>query len=280
MLTAGIDVGTRFIKVAITDGNIMVGSSCMELAADFRGILKACFQEALTSAGKFSSTRVRKRHVKKIIATGYGAHLVKQAAYTIQESFCLARAARFLSRDTNMVIDSGGLFIKVVTVNEDGFPEESHINEKCAAGSGRFLEMIATALNISIDEVSYFASRSTNPYNIVNSCAVFAESDVISQVNAGTCGEDIIAGVINVITLKTITLLEGVDASDTIVMAGGLAKIPAYIHALACYSKKDISIISIDPQMPAAFGAALIAQGKTMVSHQRKNVRGAKEIHD
>jgi len=270
MLTAGIDVGTRFIKVAITDGSIMIGSSCMELAADFRGILKSCFQEALTSAGNYSSTRVRKRHVKKIIATGYGAHLVKQAAYTIDEQFCLARAARILSPSTDTVIDSGGLFIRVVTVNDNGFPMESHVNERCAAGSGRFLEMIASAMNISIHEVSGIASNSKNPYNIVNSCAVFAESDVISQVNAGTCGEDIIAGVINVITSKTITLLESVDAGDEIVLAGGLAKIPAYISSLAHYSKKDINLISIDPQMPAAFGAALTAQGKTMVSHERK----------
>ena len=149
----------------------------------------------------------------------------------------------------------------MVTLDDHGFPADSSINEKCAAGSGRFLEMISTSLGVDFDAISNHCRQAASPFQISSSCAVFAESEVISQVNAGVGSSDILAGVVNSVASKTQTLLDGLDPQGEIAICGGLARVDAFVTALESSTGRTIRKLPQDPQLTAAFGAAIIAGG-------------------
>lgn len=264
MMTAGIDVGTRFIKVAVTDGENLRGYACAEMGPRFDAIIRSLLKDARTQAG------AGRWDIKKIIATGFGGHLVKKAEFTLGEAACTAKAAFFLNREIRTVVDMGGLFITVSTLDQNGFLETTHINERCAAGSGKFLEMVAEAVGVPFDKISSLASFSTDPYSFTSNCAVFAESEIISQVNAGMKSGDVLAGVIKGVVSKAASLIDGAGAQDDIALIGGLSKIPAVREKLCEMTGRKMLTLPIDGQSVAAFGAALIAQGKKM---QRKNTK-------
>ena len=264
MMTAGIDVGTRFIKVGVTDGESLRGYACAEMGPRFDAIIRSLLKEARVQAG------AGRWDIKKIIATGFGGHLVKKAAFTLGESACTAKAAFFLDRNIRTVVDMGGLFITVSTLDQNGFLETTHINERCAAGSGKFLEMVAEAVDVPFEKISALASLSTEPYTFSSNCAVFAESEIISQVNAGMKSGDVLAGVIKAVVSKAASLIDGAGAQDGIAMIGGLSKIPAVREKLCEMTGRKMLTLPVDGQSVAAFGAALIAQGKKM---HRKNTK-------
>ncbi|MDD5711433.1 MAG: acyl-CoA dehydratase activase [Smithellaceae bacterium] len=265
MITAGVDVGTRFIKVCITDGETLQGSACAEMGPRFDSLISSLLKEARLQA------QVGRWGIDKIIATGYGGHLFSKAAYTLSESTCAARAAFTLNKDVRSVIDMGGLFISVTTMDENGFVEAHHLNERCAAGSGKFLEMVAEAVEVSFREISPLADRSLEPYRFSNNCAVFAESEIITQVNAGRNAGDILAGVVRSVAAKAAALLNSAGAADEVALVGGLAKVPLLGRVLAESTGRKFALLPLDAQLVAAFGAALIAQGK--MTRRRARVR-------
>ena len=193
--------------------------------------------------------------------------MVKKAAYTLGEAACTARASFFLDCNVRTVIDMGGLFITVSTIDQNGFLETTNVNERCAAGSGKFLEMVAEAVGVPFTMISSLASQSTQPYSFSSNCAVFAESEIISQVNAGMKSSDVLAGVIRAVASKAASLIDGAGAEDSIALIGGLAKIPAVREMVSELTGRKMITLPIDGQSVAAFGAALLPQGKKM---QRK----------
>jgi predicted CoA-substrate-specific enzyme activase len=255
MMTAGVDVGTRFIKVAVTDGEDLRGFADAEMGPHFDAIIRSLFKDARRQAG------VGRWGIKKIIATGFGGHLVKKAAFTLGEAACAAKAAFSLNCRVRTVVDLGGLFITVSTLDQNGFLETTRVNERCAAGSGKFLEMVADALGVSFEKISSLASSSTNPYAFVSNCAVFAESEIISQIHAKVKSEDLLAGVVNAVASKAASLLDGAGAQDDIALIGGLSKIPAVRQSLSELTGRKMLVLPIEAQAVSAFGAALLAQG-------------------
>jgi predicted CoA-substrate-specific enzyme activase len=268
MITAGVDVGTRFIKVCITDGEKLCGSACAQVGLHFDAIIRALFKEARAQA------KVGRWGIEKIIATGFGGHLVKKAAFTIGESACTAKTAFFFNRDIRTVIDMGGLFITVSTIDENGFLETTNVNERCAAGSGKFLEMVADAVDVPFTMISSHVAESTQPYSFSSNCAVFAESEIISQVNAGMKSSDVLAGVIKAVASKAASLIAGAEAKDLIALIGGLSKIPAIKDMLTELTGRRMVSLPIDSQLVAAFGAALIAQGKNLQKRRSSSLKG------
>ncbi len=250
MITAGVDVGTRFLKIAVVEDKELIGAACRPMGGRFKPLYRETLREALNG--------IKPRQIEKIIATGYGGHLVKPAAFTLNDAVCLARGAYTLDREVRCVVDVGGLFIKVASLHERGFLEDSNINEKCAAGSGRFLEMVSQSLGVAFEDISEHCEAAENPFRISNSCAVFAESEVISQVNAGIRSQDLLAGVMNSIVNKSLTLLEGSEPQGRVVLSGGMAMVPAFVERLNCnYRVEPLP----EPQLVAALGAAVIAGG-------------------
>jgi (R)-2-hydroxyacyl-CoA dehydratese activating ATPase len=262
MLNAGVDVGTRFLKICIAEDGELLGYACNEMGGDFRGLYKKVLAEALEGAGLKKGARIRPGSLKRIVATGYGAHLVKKASFSINDISCTARGVFAMDPGIRTVIDAGGLFLRIIEIDRNGFAGYSRVNEKCAAGSGRFLEMVSEAVEVPFESISDHALSSSSPFAVTNSCAVFAESDIISHVNAGRAAADILAGVIESIASKTVTLLESADAGDVIAVVGGLSRVRAYVDFLRKLSGRDMVTLPVDPRILAAYGAALIAPGK------------------
>ena len=229
----------------------MEGFAVTESGGDIAGKLKHVTQSALKSAG------ISKWKVKKRVATGYGASMVKKAAFIVAEENCIAKAAFTLDKEVKTIVDTGALFINVATLTENGTLEDHTQNDKCAAGSGKFLEILSSAMGISMSSISEKALASTDPYKLTNSCAVFSESEVITQVNAGTNSSDIVAGIIHSIASKIGTLVNKVDAQDKLAAVGGVAKIEAFKHILGKELNREIVTLPIDSQIVAAYGAAL-----------------------
>jgi predicted CoA-substrate-specific enzyme activase len=157
------------------------------------------------------------------------------------------------------VIDGGALFVRSSTLSPEGHVVDRAVTEKCAAGSGRFLEMVAGSLRVPLEEVSDVASTAATPYRMSNSCAVFAESEVISRVNQGVPGPELLAGILVAIAEKALTLASRSEATPPVVVVGGLGHIPAFMKALGEVLGHQVSVIPMDPQLAAAYGAALIA---------------------
>jgi len=253
MITAGFDIGTRFIKICLVRHDRIIGSDVRELNGTFKDVLKQAYKDALDSAGIFG-LQVRRRAV-----TGFGSNLMRQADLVIDEESCAARAVFHLDPEARTVLDAGALFINSCTLSSVGTVLDKAVNEKCAAGSGRFLDMIAGSLHIPREEISDVAATSRTPYRMSNSCAVFAESEVISRINMGVPGNDILAGILISIAEKAQTMLSKTQARGPVTVVGGLGNIPYFNDALARCLGQEVKVISMDPQLAPAYGAALWA---------------------
>lgn len=252
MITLGYDIGTRFVKACIVEDTDILGSACLEIGNDFRKTLQSVKSAVIKKAG------IHGFSIKKIVSTGYGTSLVKESHYKPGVASCIACAACHLDKEVRTIVDVGGLFINVISVDEQGTVRDSLEVEKCAAGSGKFLETIAAAIEIPLADISEIACTSQNPYAMTSGCAVFAESEVISQVNTGARKEDILAGLISSIVSKTTAMLVRSDAQDKIVVTGGVTKFAAFKVFLERELKKEVFCLDLDPQFAAAYGAALM----------------------
>lgn len=258
MITAGFDIGTRFHKICLVEDRRIIASSCREAGNDPGREIRSAYLDLLGSAG------LKPRSVKKSITTGHGAGLVRFAAYELPEAACIARAVSSANASIRTVIDVGALFIRIVSIDENGFLDDSTVNDPCAAGSGKFLELVSEALEIPFEDISRRASLSRRPYAVTSACAVFAESEVISQLNAGTPGEDIMAGVVQSIVSKVATLLvkAGAPESGQTALTGGVSELPLFREELARSSGRELTALPLDPRIVPACGAALLAQGR------------------
>lgn len=253
MITAGIDVGTRFVKSCVTDGNRVLGTDCREVGRDIDGIIRESYRTARAKAS------VRRWQVKRVLATGDGYDLVKMADGDMTEAACVARAVHALDPEVRTVIDVGALFIRVMSINEKGGVVESVHNELCAAGSGKFLEVVAGSLEIPFWKISEHVRGAANPYKISSSCAVFAESEIISQVNAGINADDLLAGVVGSVASKVVTLMGKVTGEEEYALIGGVSRIPAFEDVLKQRTDRRFTRLPMDVQAVAAYGAALFA---------------------
>lgn len=252
MITLGYDVGTRFVKACIVKDTEMIGSSCVEIGNNFKNILKTVKARAMKKAG------IRCFGIRKTVATGFGTSLVRERHHQLGVASCIACAAHHLDRDVRTIVDIGGLFINVINVDERGGVLNFSEVEKCAAGSGKFLETISQAIEVPIDAISDIALKSTQPYAMTSGCAVFAESEVISQVNTGAQKEDILAGLVNSIASKTAAMVVKSGATGKIVITGGVTRFPVFKVFLERELNREVFPLALDPQLTAAYGAALI----------------------
>lgn len=252
VITLGYDIGTRFVKACIVKDTEIIGSSCIEIGDNFKNILKAVKSRAMKKAG------IHCFSIKKVVSTGFGTSLVKERHRKLGVASCLACAAYHLDKDVRTIVDIGGLFINVINVDERGSVLNFAEVEKCAAGSGKFLETISHAIEIPLVAISDIALKSQNAYAMTSGCAVFAESEVISQVNTGAQKEDILAGLVSSIVSKTAAMIVKSGAKGKIVITGGVTKFAVFKIFLEKELNKEVFNLALDPQLAAAYGAALI----------------------
>ncbi|EJO5347367.1 2-hydroxyacyl-CoA dehydratase [Clostridium botulinum] len=253
---AGIDSGSTSTNVVILDKNKnLISYSIVSTGA--KSILGA--QTALDTALK--KANLSKDDLKYIVSTGYGRINIPFASKNVTEITCHGIAAHHLNPTIRTVIDIGGQDSKVIKLDENGNIKDFAMNDKCAAGTGRFLDMMAKTLQINIDEMSKEGIHWKENLKITNMCTVFAESEVVSLIAENKEKCDIIHGLNDSIASKILSLLNRVGKEDSYMMTGGVAKNLGVIKALETKLNKKIFICD-EPQICGALGAALIALKK------------------
>ncbi len=193
-----------------------------------------------------------------IIATGYGRNIVEIAYKTVTEITCHSVGVHSLNPEIRLLIDVGGQDSKVIRVGPKGRPEDFSISDKCSAGTGRFLEVMARVLEISIDELGPLALESKSPCSISSTCTVFAESEVIGRIGSGESAADIAAGVHVAMAAKIASLSKSVGTARPICITGGVSLNPAFRHYLGEQLEAELWMPE-EPQLTGALGAATIA---------------------
>jgi predicted CoA-substrate-specific enzyme activase len=254
MITSGIDIGSLSTKAVILDqSNQILGHMVLPTGGNNRETALKVFEEALNQAN------LRRNDIGRIIATGYGRENIPFADKRVTEITCHAVGIHFLFPGTNTIIDIGGQDTKGIQINSDGRVENFVMNDKCAAGTGRFLEVLANALGVSLQDLGQLSQQSTTSIKISSMCTVFAESEVVSLVAKGAPIPDIIRGIHDSIAERSVILLKKLNILEPISMSGGVAKNRGMVKALE--KKLNTSInIPPHPQVVGALGAAIIAQ--------------------
>ena len=255
--TLGIDIGSTASKcIILKDGKEIIGKSLIDVGAGTSGPQRA-IDEVLRDAGKTLDD------MTYILATGYGRNaLMNLACKQMSELSCHAKGAAFLFHNVHTVIDIGGQDVKVLHI-ENGVMVNFQMNDKCAAGTGRFLDVMARVLEVKVADLAKLGAMSTNRVAISSTCTVFAESEVISQLSMGTDKRDIIEGIHHSIDNRVTGLVRRVGVLPDIVMTGGVAQNFGVVKALEEELGQKIHTSPLT-QYVGALGAALLAYQATI----------------
>ncbi|OPX98698.1 MAG: R-phenyllactate dehydratase activator [Syntrophorhabdus sp. PtaB.Bin006] len=257
MLVAGIDIGSITTEALLFDKEKgIVGYTIMQTGADSKKTAEMALKEVLAYPGKSASD------ISYIVSTGCGRKRATFAKESVTEITCIAKGVNYLFPDARTIIDIGGQDTKVIRVDKRGRVIEFEMNDKCAAGTGRFVEVMAKALNVELDKIGEISLQHKKELTISSICTVFAESEVISLVSEGEELEDILYGIHKAIadrTLGLINRLGGVE--EQVIMAGGVAKNIGVVKALEKALDSSIKI-HVEPQIVGALGAAILSLEK------------------
>ena len=255
--TLGIDVGSTASKcIMLKDGQEIVAKSLIDVGAGTSGPQRA-IDAVLENAG------MKKEDMAFTLATGYGRNsLMNFADKQMSELSCHARGAYFLFPDVHTVIDIGGQDVKGIAVDTDGTVKTFAMNDKCAAGTGRFFESMANAFEMSLEEFSKLSLTAENVIPITAQCTVFAESEVITLVGEGKPQNEIAAGIQQAVAKRCFVMAKKAGAKDAITLTGGCAKNQGLKAAIEKVLRRKVIELKIDPQLMGALGAAEYARQK------------------
>jgi (R)-2-hydroxyacyl-CoA dehydratese activating ATPase len=250
MITCGIDVGARTTKaVILVDGRVAAegvegtGGAPAETA-------RRVFQAALHEAGLAA--------VDLAVATGYGRGGLDFAPVTVTEITCQARGVRHRVPEARGILDVGGQDTKAIALDAEGRVRDFLMNDRCAAGTGRFLEVMAAAFHLNLDEAARLAMAAAAPLTIASTCTVFAESEVVSLRAAGHSSESILAGLHAAVAARLKGMADRLALEGPVAFTGGVARNPAAVAAVSRAMGADV-IVPPSPQTTGALGAALVA---------------------
>ena len=218
MYTLGIDIGSTTSKCAILkDGTELVATSLQR-----GGLGTGGPEEALSRLWRESG--LSREDMERVIATGYGRNKFRGADGEVSELTCHALGGRFIFPDLRTVIDIGGQDAKIISLTADGRMSNFIMNDKCAAGTGRFLEVMANILCLDINDLGPIAAKSDKPAPISSTCTVFAESEVISQMANGVEQADLVAGICQSVATRVAALARRAGITQRVCMSGGVAR--------------------------------------------------------
>lgn len=252
MITVGIDVGSITTKAAVVRDADLVSDRVMLTGYNAQDAGTKIYEDIISELG------IKAAAVDKIIATGYGRKSVAIADKAVTEITCHAVGAHYLNPAVRSIIDIGGQDSKAIVVDENGGVKDFAMNDKCAAGTGRFLEVMARALEVDINEFGGVSLEADTPSKISSLCTVFAESEVISLISKGEKRENIIAGIHDSIAARVVAMAGRIGLSAPLMMTGGVAKNKGVVKALEDKTGHAIEV-SQKTQVTGAIGAALIA---------------------
>jgi (R)-2-hydroxyacyl-CoA dehydratese activating ATPase len=256
----GIDFGSTTAKTVILDLKGEVVASCVSHMGAVSGDgVKASVEGALVEAG------LAQADMGRTVSTGYGRRMLDIADKNYTEITCHARGAVAMVPDARLVIDIGGQDSKVIAVDSNGLVSQFAMNDRCAAGTGKFLEVLARAMEIA--DMGGIALQAKEALKISSMCATFAETEVISLLAEGNTKPDVLGAVHAAIASRTMGLVGRVGKKGPIVMTGGVAKNPAAVHYIEAALGMPLTLPSA-PQIAGALGAALLALDDYRAEHK------------
>jgi predicted CoA-substrate-specific enzyme activase len=253
MVTAGVDVGAITAKAAIFSDRELLATTVILAGYERAAAAVQVLDQALAQAG------LVRGQIARLVATGYGRVQVPGADRTVTEITCHARGAHYLCPDVRTVIDIGGQDSKGIAVGAGGRVLDFVMNDKCAAGTGRFLEVMAHALEVDLADFGQFALATPRRAQISSTCTVFAESEVITHLTTGVPRDEIIAGIHQAIAARLSTMLGRIPLRDAVMLTGGVARNAGVARMLEERLGHTI-IVPRQAQMAGAIGAALVAR--------------------
>ncbi|OGO08036.1 MAG: hypothetical protein A2Y61_00760 [Chloroflexi bacterium RBG_13_60_13] len=255
MFVAGIDIGSRGSKAVIMEDSKMVSFSICETGPESTKSARFTIDQALKGTG------LSLEDLGYVVATGYGRILVPFAKSNVSEISCHARGAHWYFPSVRTILDMGGQDCKAINCDSNGRVTNFIMNDKCAGGTGRFLEVIADVLQVPLDEIGDLSLESTQSVAFSTVCAVFAKSEALALARSGVPKSDILAGLHDAIAVRCLNLLRRVLLDKDFTVTGGISKNAGMVDKI----KKKVGlepIMAPDPQIIGALGAALYAQEK------------------
>ena len=251
----GVDVGAATAKaLAMNDGQVL-GYFIMSTGPSVAKASHTVLEEVLTKAGGSRSD------IEYVVATGWGRDGVSFANKKVSEIICHAKGAFFLIPETKSIIDIGGQDSKAISLDENGNIFSFVMNDKCAAGTGRFFEVMAKVLEIELTEIGDMALKSKDPCEISSTCTVFAETEVVAHRATGRSVEDLIAGIVRASARRVAVMARQVNPRPVLVFSGGVAKNIGVKKALERELGLEM-VIPDEPQIVGALGAAILAKAE------------------
>jgi predicted CoA-substrate-specific enzyme activase len=252
-LAAGVDVGSTQTKAVVMEaGAGPVARAVVDTGANVTKAGETAFRLACAEGG------IDPRDVGFVVGTGYGRYKITFGNAQMTEISCHARGAHYLFPNTRTVIDMGGQDAKAISIGGDGEVLDFVMNDKCAAGTGRFLANGADVLGVSLDEIGEMSRLATHPVKITTVCTVFVESDILSYLALGKRPEDILRGVHLAIAKRTASLARRVALEPAMTLTGGVARNVGMVDALEEVLGAPLQV-SPEAQFNGAIGAALFA---------------------
>jgi len=253
MIVLGCDIGSLSAKAVIMKDGDIVASQVINSKPEPEESAREVTQKALAKLG------LELKDIHYCVSTGYGRNAVPFANITQSEIVCHGKGGKWKMPSVHMVIDIGGQDAKAIRVDDSGNVLQYAYNDRCASGTGRFIEVMAAAMDVPLDKMGEISAMSANTVRLSNQCVVFAETEIVSLINAGRPLPDIVGGLHKALANRVVALARGIEIDKEVTMTGGVAKNKGMVKALEEAIGFEIVKSEIDPQIIGALGAALIA---------------------
>ncbi len=263
MIFAGVDVGSMSAEAVLVEDDRIIAQATIVVKPNPVASATLVMDAVLETAGLVHGD------IACCVSTGYGREKIPFADHNVSEISCHGKGAFWANPKIRTIIDVGGQDSKVIRVDADGSLKDFVMNDKCAAGTGRFLEGIAKILGVHVSELGPMSLQGTAPVPISSICTVFTQFDVMCLLAEGKSREDVGLGVALALATRINRLLSKVGAEDEVCITGGVAKNPAVVKSLGDVLGRKVTELEVDPQIIGALGAALFAREKNPVKARR-----------
>jgi len=251
---AGIDIGSLTAKALILEDKEILGFNVIRVKKTPVESAESVFEEIL------SKININRNEVQFVVSTGYGRDNIPFSDKSMTEITCHGLGAHFLISSVRTIIDIGGQDCKIISVDRTGKLVEFAMNEKCSAGTGRYLEIMANLLHISLDELGTLSLKSKTPVQLKSTCSIYAQAEVLQCINSGFKKTNIAAGINKAMAERVYSMSKKVKMRPDVVISGGVAKNAGVVGYLEEMIGIEFLKLPIDPQIIGALGAAVIAQ--------------------
>jgi len=254
MIALGIDVGSRTVKAIVFDSEAgtVLGASLRDAGPDPEAVASAAMLGAMEGAS------VTRDEVARVVATGYGRAAVADRDLTVTEITCHAAGVAWLDPAARTVVDIGGQDSKVIRIGPAGAVVDFVMNDRCAAGTGRFLELASRLTDVPLEELGARSQSAESAAEISSMCVVFAESEIHGLLARRAPIDSVLAGAHRACAMRIVGFVDQLGLAESVVMVGGVARNEGMVHALASELGTAISVPE-EPQLTGALGAAILA---------------------